>query len=312
MEHRLARFRVVVHPDHAVKPWRATFGEMPTPTLVSVAWLASHLRDPHVRVLDGSWYLAALNRDPRRDFRERHIPGAQLFSIDDASDPASPLPHTLPPAAQFADVVSRLGISDGDHVVVYDGSGTNFSAPRVWWMFRAFGHDAVSLLDGGLGAWIAAGNPLDQGDAMPVALGDFRARLRPGMLRKASQVLDATGSGRVQVVDMRSRGRFEGSEPEPRPGLRGGHIPGSRNFPYAQLVDSRGLLRTPAELRTMLASAGIDPGKPLIASCGSGVTACSLLLALDVLGVTDTALYDGSWTEWAQRDELPVATGPVP
>jgi thiosulfate/3-mercaptopyruvate sulfurtransferase len=290
---------------------------MPVHPVVSTQWLREHLDDPHVRVLDASWYLASMNRDPRREFREGHIPGAQLFSIDDASDPASPLPHTFPPAAQFSEVVSRLGVSSSDHVVVYDASGTNFSAPRAWWMFRAFGHDDVSVLDGGLAAWkdtppdatTLETGALEFGDPLPPPRGTFNAVLRTSMLRSASQVHEAPQQRTAQLVDMRSRGRFEGSEPEPRPGLRGGHIPGARNLPYAHLVDDRGLLRSPPELHAMLESAGIDLGRPVIASCGSGVTACSLLLALDVLGVGGTALYDGSWSEWGQRHELPVETG---
>jgi thiosulfate/3-mercaptopyruvate sulfurtransferase len=283
---------------------------MPVPPVVQAEWLARHLHDPRVRVLDASWYLSSMNRDPRREFREGHIPGAQLFSIDEASDPASRLPHMLPPAAQFAELVSRLGISSTDHVVVYDASGTNFSAPRVWWMFRAFGHDNVSVLDGGLAAWKEHRGPLALGDAILLPRGTFNAVLRRAMMRTATQVLEVLQQGTAQIVDMRSRGRFEGADPEPRAGVRGGHIPGSRNLPYAHLVDDRGLLRSPSELHAIVTGAGIDVNQPLIASCGSGVTACSLLFALHVLGVTDTALYDGSWTEWGQREDMPVETGP--
>ena len=283
---------------------------MPSSSIVSADWLIAHLGDPRVRVLDGSWYLSAWKRDPRREFREGHIPGAQLFSIDDASDVSSPLPHTLPPAAQFAEVVSRLGISSGDHVIVYDASGTNFSAPRVWWMFRAYGHEDVSLLDGGFAAWKTASGAVETGDPVPVSRGAFDAGLRAGMIRSAEQVIEGRRTGGAQVVDMRSPGRFEGTEPEPRPGLRSGHIPGSRNVPYATLVDGAGRLRSDAELREILQEAGIEVRRPVIATCGSGVTACSLLLALHVLGVTDASLYDGSWSDWGQREDLPVETGP--
>jgi thiosulfate/3-mercaptopyruvate sulfurtransferase len=310
MVERLASCRLRGYPIRAVKPARLLACVMPISSLVSVTWLAERLTSPRVRVLDASWYLAAAGRDPAREFAEGHIPGAQLFRIDDASDPASPLPHTFPAPDLFAGYVSRLGISSGDHVVVYDASGTNFSAARAWWMFRVFGHDAVSVLDGGLAAWKAGGRALERGDPVTPSRGVFVATVRSGLLRTAPQVLASIQGGSAQVVDMRSRGRFEGTEPEPRAGLRSGHIPGSRNVPYATLVDEHGLVRTSPALRRALSLAGIDLERPVIATCGSGVTACTLLLALDVLGVTDAALYDGSWSEWGQRTELPVETGP--
>ncbi len=289
---------------------REYLSRMTLTPVVQAEWLLRHLHDPGVRVLDASWYLSASSRDPRAEFRAGHVPGAQLFSIDAASDATSPLPHTLPPASQFADYASSLGISTDDHVVVYDASGVNFSAPRAWWTFRFFGHDRVSVLDGGLAAWKAAGGALETGDAVPPARGAFAAVSRTRMLRTAAAVHDAQQQGSAQVVDMRSRGRFEGSEPEPRAGLRSGHIPGSRNLPYATLVDEHGLLHGRERLRSLMAEAGVDISRPVIATCGSGVTACTLLLALDVLGVTDAALFDGSWTEWGQRAEFPVECGP--
>jgi thiosulfate/3-mercaptopyruvate sulfurtransferase len=285
---------------------------MSRPGLVSTAWLADHLGDPRLRLFDASWYLPTANRDPRAEFRAGHLPGAQFFDLDAASDPASPLPHMLPTEAHFASYMRSLGVSSGDWVVVYDGSGNNLSAPRAWWMFRAFGHADVAVLDGGLGAWRREGRALEEGEAASMPPGNFTARLQPGMVRQLDAVREAARSGHAQIVDMRSVGRFTATEPEPRAGLRGGHIPGSRHLHYARLVDADGRLLEDDALRAVVAGAGVgeDPA-PVIASCGSGVSACALVLALHALGRDDVAVYDGSWTEWGGRDDTPVETGPA-
>jgi thiosulfate/3-mercaptopyruvate sulfurtransferase len=285
---------------------------MSRPGLVSTEWLAHRLGDPHLRLLDASWYLPTAGRDPHAEFRAGHLPGAQYFDLDAASDPASSLPHMLPTAAHFKTYVSSLGVSDGDWVVVYDGSGNNLCAPRAWWMFRAFGHADVAVLDGGLAAWQREHRTLERGDAPAVRAGHFTARPQSGMVRDLDAVRDAVRSGAAQVVDMRSAGRFTAQEPEPRDGLRGGHIPGSRHLHYARLVDAEGRLLEDDALRAVLAASGVgeDP-RPVIATCGSGVSACALVLALHALGRDDVAVYDGSWTEWGGRDDTPVETGPV-
>lgn len=278
------------------------------PSLIDTADLARRLGTAGLRVVDASWYLPQTARDARAEYRSGHIPGAVFFDLDTHSDPATSLPHMLPSAESFARGMSGLGLSDEDLIVVYDGSGANLSAARVWWMFRAFGHPQVAVLDGGLGRWQGEGRPLETGDVTP-SPGRFHATLDPARVRSLEAVRDAVAAGRAQLVDARSRGRFEGSEPEPRPGLRGGHVPGSRNLPYTELVDADGLVRPPAELRTRFATAGVDLARPIIASCGSGVSACAIALALDRLGCTDVAIYDGSWTEWAARSDTAVATG---
>lgn len=278
--------------------------------LISTTDLARRLGDPGVKIIDASWYLPQTGRDARAEFHEGHLPGAAYFDLDENSDPASPLPHMLPPAEQFARRMSGLGLSDADLIVVYDGSGTNLSAGRAWWMFRAFGHPAVTVLDGGLGLWRHEGRSLEAGEAHPVR-GHFTARLDPRQVRTLDEVRQALELGTAQVVDARARGRFEGSQPEPRPGIRGGHLPGSRNLPYTDLVAADGRLLPEPELRSRLVAEGIDPARPIIATCGSGVTACALALALDVLGSTDVAVYDGSWTEWGGRPDVPAASGPA-
>ncbi len=272
--------------------------------LVSSAWLETRLGAADLRVLDASWYLPAAGRDARAEYLAGHIPGAVFFDLDAASDPRSPWPHMLPTADEFARLAGSLGIGDHTSVVIYDGSGANLSAARVWWMFRVFGHVAAAVLDGGLGKWKAEGRPLEAGP-VTVAPARFRARLDASQVRTLEEVQRALAEDEAQVVDLRAAGRFAGTEPEPRP-IPSGHIPGSRNLPYPALVRPDGTLRSREELRRLLAESGIDPAKPVIALCGSGTSACTLLLALEILGTGGHALYDGSWTEWASRG-MPVA-----
>ena len=278
------------------------------PSLIDTAELARRLGTPGVRVVDASWYLPQTGRDPLAEYLAGHIPGAVFFDLDATSDPSASLPHMLPSAEHFARRMSGLGLSDDDLIVIYDGSGANLSAGRIWWMFRAFGHPRVTVLDGGLGRWRQEGRPLETGESVrPPAR--FRATLDSAMVRSMEAVRGAVADGSAQLVDARSRGRFEGADPEPRLGIRSGHLPGSRNLPYTKLVDGNGLLLSPAELRARFSAAGVDLARPIIVSCGSGVSAGALALALDRLGRSDVAIYDGSWTEWGSRSDTPVATG---
>ena len=276
---------------------------MTTPPLVDPTWLSQHLARDDVRVVDGSWYLPSAGRDPRAEYAAGHIPGAVFVDIDAVSDPRSPLPHMLSTPEAFEAVVGALGISNEDHVVVYDGAGL-FSAARAWWTFRVFGHDRVSVLNGGLPAWTAAGHSVESTKVTPPPR-SFRARKRPELVRTLEQMRSTTAS----VVDARGRGRFEGTAPEPRAGLRSGHIPGSVNVPYTDLVKA-GALRPPADLAAAFAAAGVDVHSNIEASCGSGMTAAIIALALFVLGNESVAVYDGSWTEWGGRPDTPVETGP--
>ncbi len=272
--------------------------------VVSTEWLGEHLGEPDLRVVDGSWHNPPAKRDPAREFADAHLPGAVFFDIDGIADTGSGLPHMLPSPAVFAKAVGALGIGDGERVVVYDSRGV-VSAARVWWTFRVFGHDAVAVLDGGLPKWRAEGRPVASGGASPTPR-PFTPRLRRELVRDLDQIKANLGAKREQVLDARSRGRFTGTEPEPRAGLRGGHIPGSLNLPYDELHAADGTLRPPAELRAAFVAARLDLGRPVVTTCGSGITASVLALALHRIGRPDTAVYDGSWTEWASREDTPA------
>ncbi len=273
--------------------------------LVSTDWLAAHLGAPDIRVVDGSWYLPAMKRDPKAEFAAGHIPGAVYFDIDDISDTDSPLPHMLPSPEKFASRVKKLGLGDGNRIVVYDGLGL-FSAARVWWMFRVFGHDDVAVLDGGLRKWKSEGRPLESNAPRPRER-HFTARVNSLLVRELDDVKRNVETKREQVIDARSPGRFFGRDPEPRQGLRGGHIPGSKNVPFGEMTDpATGTLLPAAAIEAKFRAAGVDPAKPIVASCGSGVSACALALGLHLIGAPQVAVYDGSWTEWGGRSETPV------
>jgi len=274
--------------------------------VVTTEWLAKHLGESDLRVVDGTWHMPQANRDARAEFEAAHVPGATFFDIDAISDRNTTLPHMLPPVAQFEAAVGALGIGGGDRVVVYDVRGV-VSAARVWWTFRAFGHDAVAVLDGGLKKWRAEGRPLERGAASPRAA-TFTARPRPELVHDLDAMRANIGSRAAQVLDARSPGRFAGTEPEPRAGLRGGHIPGSLNLPYETLYEADGTLKSPDALRGAVAAAGVDLGRPIVTTCGSGVTASVLALALYLLDRRDVAVYDGSWSEWGGRADTPIET----
>jgi thiosulfate/3-mercaptopyruvate sulfurtransferase len=275
--------------------------------LVSTDWLEQNLHQQGLVVVDGSWYLPAMNRDGAAEFLEGHIPGAVYFDIDDISDHSTDLPHTMPSAAYFAQKVGALGISDTNHVVVYDGGGL-FSAARVWWMFRTFGSARVSVLDGGLPAWKAEKRPLDSGlSRRPAAT--FNATMHATAVASTGDVEQALQTGAAQVADARAKPRFDGAAPEPRPGLPSGHMPGAKNLPTGAIV-ADGRLKDKTALLDAIKATGIDPQKPVITSCGSGVSAAIINLAFEVSGLPAPRLYDGSWTQWASSG-MPIEPKPA-
>jgi len=278
--------------------------------LVSTDWLAAHIGDPKVKVIDASFKLPGVLPLPVDDYLAAHIPGAVFFDVDAISDHNNPRPHMFPDAAQFARDIGGLGISTGDTVVAYDSGGW-VAAPRAWWMFLSFGYPNVRIVDGGLKKWTQEGRPTESGKVTPKP-GNFTAKFDPGYIRSQAQVLANIDSKAEQLVDARPRGRFEGTAPEPRPESRSGHIPGSRNVPYAELFDAKtGAMKPLDELRKAFAGAGVELTKPIVTTCGSGVSALVLTLALYRLGVRGSALYDGSWSEWGLPDGPPIATGPA-
>jgi thiosulfate/3-mercaptopyruvate sulfurtransferase len=278
-----------------------------TTNLVTTQWLAGQLDDPHLLVLDASWHLPAAKRNAREEFLAGHIPGAAFFDLDASSNQNTTLPHMLPTPEKFAADMKRLGASDAKHIVCYDVVGL-FSAARLWWMLKWFGHDHASVLDGGLLKWKAEGRALQSGGSAKAEARHFTSHLKPEIVRTLSDVASALQSKSAQVADARSGTRFRGEEPEPRPGVKPGHMPDAYNVHYGSLVNADGTLKSKAELRATFEAAGVNLAQPVITSCGSGVTAAILFLALAELGHDNTSLYDGSWAEWGASTQS-IVTG---
>ena len=274
--------------------------------LVSSEWLAQHLTDPTIKILDCTWHHPSTNLDGRTQYRGRHLPGSVHFDIDQVADKSNPLPHMLPTAEDFAHKVGLLGISNSDRVIVYDRHYGGSAAARVWWMFRVFGHDNVALLDGGFGKWTKEKRPAEMTPVRP-APASFTANVQPGLVATLADVQRLAQSG-AQLVDARGPGKFDGTQADVFAFKRQGHIPGAINLPWADLVDpDTGVLLSPDALTARVTAAGINLGKPIVTTCASGITSCMLALALYQLGAPTTAVYDGSWAEWSQLDDTAVA-----
>ena len=275
--------------------------------LVSTDWLSSRLSDPEIRILDATWYLPNVDRDAKAEYDQSHIPNARFFDIDEVSDHRSDLPHMVPPVEKFMSKVRKLGVGDGHQIVIYDSHGL-FSAARVWWLFKVMGQKNVAVLDGGLPKWLREGRTVDSSSPL-IRDRHMFVKYQDEMVKDVTQVSSASKLGDFEILDARSAGRFRGEEPEPRPGLRAGHIPGSKNIFYGDLLNEDGTLKSHDELVEHFKAKAVNLDKPVITSCGSGVTAAIINLALDCIGKTDHALYDGSWTEWGMYPTVPVETG---
>jgi thiosulfate/3-mercaptopyruvate sulfurtransferase len=283
----------------------------PKDCLVETDWLAAHLDAPDIVILDATMYMPGSGREAAKDYRDTHIPGALFFDVEEISDAATPLPHMLPPPEKFSARVRRMGIGDGTRIVIYDQ--TNMSgAARAWWMFRVMGASDVAVLNGGLTKWRAEGHRIESWRPRPRGERHFTARLNSALVRDIGDMRDLLLNDAMQIVDARSARRFEGLDPEPREVPRLGHIPGARNLPFTKLLAENGTMRSPDEIRALLAEAGIDPARSVVASCGSGVTACVIALALAALGDDTVAVYDGSWAEWSAADTPVERAGSAP